>query len=694
MKKNILVPILVTTLAVSSVSVNLDREDGCNIVKAQEQLLTKTVDGMVIENGVLKRYEGNASEIVVPEGVVSIGEDAFKYKDFIECITLPESVAEIDSYAFFKCYNLEKVEIEGTIENIDTNAFCGCEKLATIDLSNVKKIGYNSFHGCASLKEIELSALEYIDALAFSASGIEKAALQFEGKDNSIGEEAFLECENLTEVVIKGAVSEIGDEAFFGCKALENIQIEDSSKLNDIGSCSFDQTLWLTEQLKQSENKMLIINNILVKYQPEVFYAGEYDGTPYEELSSNERITKVNEENFTYTPPSDVKMETVTIPGNVKTIAGGAFYGAYSVEKVVFDSKIKGIEIGEGAFDFTTWEKEYLDRENFLVIGGNLVKAKCNAETIEIPNGVKKIISGAMMASCTTGKIPTEEIAEVKEIIVPKSVEEGALILRKDVGDSLEKLVMPASFKSSFPEWYFPSDFYVEFKDVDTSIEAKDVLDGYEAGEEPTSTPQATGTPTATEKAEPTSTVQETKQPTTTEKVSSTPQATKTPTATEKAEPTPQTTKAPTATEKAESTPQTTGTPIPTGNVNATPNVQATETPQVPTAVPTQTQAPSDSTSTSDIKVKRAVISKVKRMSKTKIKVTMKKLETVKGYQIVAATDKNFKKNVKKVTSTSGTVTLKKLKKGKTYYIKVRAYKLDSGKKKVYGKYSVIKKIK
>jgi len=595
---------------------------------------------------------------------------------------------------FFKCYNLEKVEIEGTIENIDTNAFCGCEKLATIDLSNVKKIGYNSFHGCASLKEIELSALEYIDALAFSASGIEKAALQFEGKDNSIGEEAFLECENLTEVVIKGAVSEIGDEAFFGCKALENIQIEDSSKLNDIGSCSFDQTLWLTEQLKQSENKMLIINNILVKYQPEVFYAGEYDGTPYEELSSNERITKVNEENFTYTPPSDVKMETVTIPGNVKTIAGGAFYGAYSVEKVVFDSKIKGIEIGEGAFDFTTWEKEYLDRENFLVIGGNLVKAKCNAETIEIPNGVKKIISGAMMASCTTGKIPTEEIAEVKEIIVPKSVEEGALILRKDVGDSLEKLVMPASFKSSFPEWYFPSDFYVEFKDVDTSIEAKDVLDGYEAGEEPTSTPQATGTPTATEKAEPTSTVQETKQPTTTEKVSSTPQATKTPTATEKAEPTPQTTKAPTATEKAESTPQTTGTPIPTGNVNATPNVQATETPQVPTAVPTQTQAPSDSTSTSDIKVKRAVISKVKRMSKTKIKVTMKKLETVKGYQIVAATDKNFKKNVKKVTSTSGTVTLKKLKKGKTYYIKVRAYKLDSGKKKVYGKYSVIKKIK
>lgn len=695
MKKKFLVPILVTTLVTSTVSSNWSWEDRSNIVKAQEQLLTKNVNGMIIENGVLKRYEGNASEVVVPEGVVSIEDYVFKNKDFIKSITLPDSVTEIGMEAFWECYNLEKVEIEGAIEYIDTNAFSMCEKLADIDLSNVKQIGYNSFHGCKSLKVIELNALECIDTSAFSASGIEKATLHFVGKDNSIGEEAFKECENLKEVIIKGEVSEIGDRAFFGCKMLENIQIEDNSKLNKFGCSSFDQTPWLTEQLKQSENKMLIINDILVKYLPEVFYAGEYDGIPYEELSVNGRRL-MSEEKFTYTPPSDVKMETVTIPENIKAIAGDAFYGAYSVEKVIFDSNIKNMEIGVGAFDFTTWEKEYLEQENFLVVGGNLVKAKCNAEVIEIPNGVKKIVTGAMMVDCKSGKIPTEEISEVKEIRIPQSVKEvGLVLLKRDVGDSLEKIVAPTSFENSFanwPVWTYPS--YIEFKDVDTSTERKDVLDGYEDGEEPTSTPQVTGTPTATEKAEPTSTVQETKQPTTTEKAKPTPQTTKVPTATGKAESTPQATKAPTTTEKAEPTPQTTGTPIPTGNGNATPIVQATEIPKMPTAVPTQTQAPSDSTPTPEIKVKRAVISKAKRTSKTKIKITMKKLEAVKGYQIVAATDKKFKKNVKKVTSTSGTVTLKKLKKGKTYYIKVRSYKLDSGKKKVYGKYSVIQKVK
>ena len=42
----------------------------------------------------------------------------------------------------------------------------------------------------------------------------------------------------------------------------------------------------------------------------------------------------------------------------------------------------------------------------------------------------------------------------------------------------------------------------------------------------------------------------------------------------------------------------------------------------------------------------------------------------------------------------SSTKKITKLKKGKTYYIKVRAYKMDSQGNKVYGSYSKIKKIK
>lgn len=62
------------------------------------------------------------------------------------------------------------------------------------------------------------------------------------------------------------------------------------------------------------------------------------------------------------------------------------------------------------------------------------------------------------------------------------------------------------------------------------------------------------------------------------------------------------------------------------------------------------------------------------------------------GYQIQYATNKKFKK-AKKKTVKSTFVTLKKLKKKKTYFIRIRAYKIADG-KKVYGKWSSVKKVK
>ena len=66
----------------------------------------------------------------------------------------------------------------------------------------------------------------------------------------------------------------------------------------------------------------------------------------------------------------------------------------------------------------------------------------------------------------------------------------------------------------------------------------------------------------------------------------------------------------------------------------------------------------------------------------------------VKGYEITYATNSKFTKGKKVITTTKTSKTFTKLKKGKTYYVRVRAYKVDSTGKKVYGKYSSVKKIK
>ena len=96
----------------------------------------------------------------------------------------------------------------------------------------------------------------------------------------------------------------------------------------------------------------------------------------------------------------------------------------------------------------------------------------------------------------------------------------------------------------------------------------------------------------------------------------------------------------------------------------------------------------------SKVTVKKASLKKVANVSGKKAKVTIKKVSGVKGYQVLYSTDKKFKKNVKKVLTKKTTCTLTKLKKKKTYYVKVRAYKLDSKGEKVFGAYSKVKTVK
>ncbi len=89
-------------------------------------------------------------------------------------------------------------------------------------------------------------------------------------------------------------------------------------------------------------------------------------------------------------------------------------------------------------------------------------------------------------------------------------------------------------------------------------------------------------------------------------------------------------------------------------------------------------------------------ISSVKNGKKKTLSINWKSTTNTNGYEIQYALDKKFRKSAKtKVVKSAKktSLTIKRLKKGKTYYVRARAYALDGG-KKVYGKWSSIKKIK
>lgn len=58
------------------------------------------INDFIIENGVLKEYVGDDEAVIIPEGVVQIGKEAFSGREDIVSVTIPDGVTSIGEKAF------------------------------------------------------------------------------------------------------------------------------------------------------------------------------------------------------------------------------------------------------------------------------------------------------------------------------------------------------------------------------------------------------------------------------------------------------------------------------------------------------------------------------------------------------------------------------------------------------------------
>lgn len=86
----------------------------------------------VIEDGVLVKYKGKGGDIVIPEGVTTIGKEAFRGKKKITGVVVPEGVREIGNFAFCDCIKLERVQLPQSLEMVRMGAFVECRNLTEL----------------------------------------------------------------------------------------------------------------------------------------------------------------------------------------------------------------------------------------------------------------------------------------------------------------------------------------------------------------------------------------------------------------------------------------------------------------------------------------------------------------------------------------------------------------------------------
>lgn len=331
----------------------LFHSDGIDICKSQSIRFYSddaADNAFEIENGVLKKYHGNANAVVIPDGVTSIGDFAFQNCESLTAVKIADSVTSIGNFAFWGCGALASVYIPDGVTSIGDGAFQACDALAAIDIpESVTHIGRAALQPnvtsstpspvfvpdtkpeppkpdpkpASPLTDFKIKRGVLIKYLGNSEDVVIPEGV------TEIGNKAFSSCYSLESIEIPNGVTTIGNEAFTFCNSLRFIHIPNS--VTSIGDGAFS---WC-ESLQS------------VKIPDSVTSIGENAFWECKSLQSIEIPNGVTEiERHTFYGCKSLK--SVKIPKSVKKIDSYAFYNC---------DRIKSVEIPYNIYDICRRER-------------------------------------------------------------------------------------------------------------------------------------------------------------------------------------------------------------------------------------------------------------------------------------------------------------------------------------------------
>ena len=177
-------------------------------------------------------------KIIFEEGTKEISNNLFRGCTGLEEISIPASVIKIERYTFADCTNLKNVYFSNGVKNVENNAFTNCTSLTKVNIPDtVDSIGNSAFSGCTNLIEVHLPD-KLKETASDTFSGCKKlTAINFPSTLTTIGNSAFSGCESLPEAILPSGVEKIETNAFKNCKAMKKAVVPDT--VSSIGSSAF-----------------------------------------------------------------------------------------------------------------------------------------------------------------------------------------------------------------------------------------------------------------------------------------------------------------------------------------------------------------------------------------------------------------------------------------------------------------------
>ena len=647
----------------------------------------------------------NLKSIQIPNTVTKIEPEAFYNCTSLTTVNIPDTVKSIDKSVFSGCASLTEVHLPSTIKEMPVSAFYNCKKLTTINFpSTLTMIGNSAFSGCESLPEAILpSGVEKIESNAFkNCKALKKAAVP--DTVSSIGSSAFYGCEALTDIILGSKLKKIESQTFYGCTVLPSIVLP--YNVTTIGDSAFVNCTKLT-QITVPRNTTSIASNAfsypkkMTMYGPSDCYAQTYasgkgikyvtqdihatsvslditekTAERYDDFQLTATIAPLNFTDAVVWTSSNEEVATVSDTGYVEicgvgtaviTVTAGNVKAACKItvpqliDWIEFDEDEIELKAGQtyqlkpyiSPSDATNKKLKYTSSDTKVaeVSASGLVTAKSEGEA-------------KIRATATDG---SDEYAVCYVTVTGKAKVTGITLDRTSAEVKRgEKLTLNVTVSPSYA-----SNKKVVWKSANTKIATVD----------------ANGSVTAKAPGRTKITV--------TSSENSSYQASCTVTVPYKI-----TYKLNKGKNNASNPSTYYGKKVTLKNPSRKGYAFAgwyTDAKFKKKITSISSSAKSDYilyAKWTKVKVAKASLTSAKNSKSKQILLKYKKVSGAKGYEISYSTDKKFKKAVTKKNTAKTSYTISKLKKGKTYYVRIRAYKVDSIGKKVYGKYSSVKKVK
>ena len=647
----------------------------------------------------------NLKSIQIPNTVTKIEPEAFYNCTSLTTVNIPDTVKSIDKSVFSGCASLTEVHLPSTIKEMPVSAFYNCKKLTTINFpSTLTMIGNSAFSGCESLPEAILpSGVEKIESNAFkNCKAMKKAVVP--DTVSSIGSSAFYGCEALTDITLGSKLKKIESQTFYGCTVLPSIVLP--YNVTTIGDSAFVNCTKLT-QITVPRNTTSIASNAfsypkkMTMYGPSDCYAETYasgkgikyvtqdihatsvslditekTAERYDDFQLTATIAPLNFTDAVVWTSSNEEVATVSDTGYVEicgvgtaviTVTAGNVKAACKItvpqliDWIEFDEDEIELKAGQtyqlkpyiSPSDATNKKLKYTSSDTKVaeVSASGLVTARSEGEA-------------KIRAAATDG---SDEYAVCYVTVTGKAKVTGITLDRTSAEVKRgEKLTLNVTVSPSYA-----SNKKVVWKSANTKIATVD----------------ANGSVTAKAPGRTKITV--------TSSENSSYQASCTVTVPYKI-----TYKLNKGKNNASNPSTYYGKKVTLKNPSRKGYAFAgwyTDAKFKKKITSISSSAKSDYilyAKWTKVKVAKASLTSAKNSKSKQILLKYKKVSGAKGYEISYSTDKKFKKAVTKKNTAKTSYTISKLKKGKTYYVRIRAYKIDSTGKKVYGKYSSVKKVK